>query len=746
MNRIGRYAVRRRLGSGGMGIVYAAHDDRLDRTVAIKVLRPDVLVDEHARRRFTAEARAAARVSHPHVCPLYEFDEHEGQPFLVMELLEGEPLAARLARGRIPPAEALPLADAMLSALAALHRGGVLHRDLKPSNIFLTPYGLKLLDFGLARPLGEAYETRLTQPGLVMGTPAYMAPEQLLGGTIDERTDVFAAASVIYEMIAGRPAFVGATVAALVHAVAYSDPPPLDGDERCAAIDRVLRQAFAKNPDDRIARADLLATTLREAAAASTAGVHLQPASNPDSATRFVALPLRVLRPDPETDFLAFSVPDAVSVSLAAVHSLVVRPARAPVSPDGDVCAIGREMGVDVVLTGTLLRAGQHVRVSAQLVDAAAATIIWSETAEAPITDLFQLQDALTTHIVSSLALPLTARDRSALDRQAPASAEAYERYLRANTLMNDPSRLIDARDLYLSAVAIDPGYAPAWARLGRAQRVIAKWGGGGTPLLSEAEAAFRRAFEIDPDLPIAHDLAAYVDAELGRAVDAIERLLLRARRRGADPGLMSGLVTTCRYAGLLDASRAAHDRAVAMDATQQTSIAWTHLLLGDYASAARTDRGTPPYAALLARLIQGDLTTELLRQHEATTPALATRLAVSTYRALFERQVDEGLDYLASLRESGFNDPEGWYFYAYCLARAGAPAHALEYLARAIDGGYAPHVPLTREPEWRSLAGDARFVALVDRTTTMVSRARQRFEDAGGRGVLAAPGFAARG
>ncbi len=198
MERIGRYqdnppARRRRNGRR-----VCRHDDRLDRPVAIKVIRPEALADDVARERFRREARAAARVSHPHICALYEFDEDDGQPFLVMELLDGEPLSARLDRGPIPVAEALPIADTMLDALAALHRRGVVHRDLKPANVFLTPHGLKLLDFGLAQPLSGDEQTRqlsLTGRNVVVGTPQYMAPEQLLEGRVDERADIFAAAA-----------------------------------------------------------------------------------------------------------------------------------------------------------------------------------------------------------------------------------------------------------------------------------------------------------------------------------------------------------------------------------------------------------------------------------------------------------------------------------------------------------------------------------------------------------------------
>ena len=735
VERIGRYKITRLLGEGGMGVVYAAHDDRLDRPVAIKVIRPEALADDGARARFRQEARTAARVSHPHICALYEFDEDAGQPFLVMELLDGEPLSARLDRGPIAMAEALPIADTMLDALAALHRRGIVHRDLKPANVYLTPHGLKLLDFGLAQPLSGDEQTRqlsLTGRNVVVGTPQYMAPEQLLEGRVDERADIFSAAVVVYEMLSGQSAFAGSTLTATLHAVGYLEPAALKGSTEVEKVDHVLRRALAKNPADRFARAELFAAALRDALAA--------PDPKPTrrrQRTRFVAVPLRVLRPDPETDFLAFSIPDAVSVALAALESVIVRSPQAATTP-ADVRALGRDLAVDVVLTGTLLRAGGHVRVSAQLADAEAGTLIWSDVAQAPIEDLFQLQDTLTSHIVSSLALPLTTRDRQSLDRHAPASAEAYELYLRANELARNPDHVNEARELYERALEIDPMYAPAWAALGRTRRVIAKWGGkDGIGLLPQAETAFRRALELDPELSMAHDLAAYVDAELGRAAEGMERLLRRAATRRIDTGVLAGLVTTCRYAGLFDESKAAHARAVMLDPARTTSVAWTHFVLGDYDSAIKAETGTPPYCALLSKWLTDRLTADGWRDEEAKTTAYGARLAVGAYRAIAEGAVDEGVNKLNELRDSGFADPEGWYICALLLARAGAATHALDFLTLSVDGGYCSYTALISRPEWSLLANEPAFAVLVERTAGMLANARARFESAHGADVL---------
>src|SRR3989449_8480944 len=248
--RIGRYAITRKLGEGGMGVVYAARDERLERTVPLKTMS-SLASDETARKRFWREARAAARVNHPNVCQLYEIGEEGGELFIAMELLEGEALAERLRRGALSVADAVPIGLGVLAALSALHGQGIVHRDLKPSNVFLTPHGVKLLDFGLARPTDPARERSLdsvadlTRTGMLVGTPRYMAPEQVTGEVVDARTDLFAVGAMLFEMLAGRPAFGGRNVVEILHATLHEHPPALTGSPAVAASDRAIRPARA---------------------------------------------------------------------------------------------------------------------------------------------------------------------------------------------------------------------------------------------------------------------------------------------------------------------------------------------------------------------------------------------------------------------------------------------------------------------------------------------------------------------
>ena len=245
-SQINHYRVRRVLGQGGMGVVYLAEDERLGRDVALKVLR-DSSSDPSARLRLVREARIAAGISHPLICQVFELGEWNNQPFIAMELIDGEPLAARLSGGPLPAADALQIAVAVVDALGVLHRRGVIHRDLKPSNVFVTDTGVKVLDFGLARPVASAHaDTAITNSGIFLGTPRYAAPEQLLGDEVDERADLFSAAVMLFEMLAGRPPFSGKTLAAIAQSVLHDTPPVLTGSPAISAADRILHRALSK--------------------------------------------------------------------------------------------------------------------------------------------------------------------------------------------------------------------------------------------------------------------------------------------------------------------------------------------------------------------------------------------------------------------------------------------------------------------------------------------------------------------
>jgi serine/threonine-protein kinase len=744
-DRIGHYTIVRKLGEGGMGVVFGARDERLGRAVAVKMMS-GVSHDETARKRFWREARAAASVNHPNVCQIYEIGEAGPDLFIAMELLEGEVLSERLRRGPLTPVETLPIGLGILDALAALHGRGIVHRDLKPSNVFLTAHGVKLLDFGLARPERDedwTDEHNLTRPGVVMGTPRYMAPEQVTGGLVDGRSDLFAAGTILFEMLAGRPAFAGRTLADVLHATRFEHPPALTGSPAVAAIDRVIRRALAKNVDDRPASAEEMAGELRAIEGTNDRSQ----ATHAHALTRLVVLPFRVLRPDPETDFLAFSLPDAIATSLSGIGSLVLRSTAvgARFAADApDLKVLAAEADVDHVVMGTLLRAGDQLRAAAQLVAAPSGTLLTSHTVQSSLGDLFRLQDDIAGRVVAALSLPLTGGPAPPAP-DAPHNARAYELYLRANELARTYDGLPRARDLYQRCVELDPGFAPAWARLGRCHRVIGKYIDGAPESDARAAEAFGRALSLNPGLSLGHKYYANLEADTGEAQRAMVRLLGEAQRHGNDPELFAGLVHACRYCGLFDQSIAAHAEARRLDPHIPTSMEQTLLMTGDLdrllavqrpAVDAGADEGIRAIALGLAgQRDEARRRLSEMRKH-VRIPAFQSWIDyLSTW--LENRSLDMVVRLSALQALKIQEDPEAIFLEGWLLCDAGDHARGLGYLQRAIAKGYFVSPTLASRVQFDALRTDPVFASLVADADAGRQRALDAFREAGGEKLL---------
>jgi TolB-like protein len=455
--------------------------------------------------------------------------------------------------------------------------------------------------------------------------------------------------------------------------------------------------------------------------------------------TRLIVLPFRMLRPDPEIDFLSFSLADAITASLGTLESLVVRSslAAARFKTDGpDLSALASELDVDAAITGTLLRAGTQVRVATQLVEAQGGRLLWSHTAQVPLHDAFQLQDDLTRRIVESLALPLSSREQRLLSHDAPATARSYEYYLRANELASDPRSWSIARDLYEQALQDDPCYAPAWARLGRVHRLIGKLGGGSSEDLARAEAALQRALELNPDLPLAHNLTAQMDIDRGRARDAMVRLLNQAARRSTDAELFAGLVYACRYCGLLGASRRADVRARRLDPSIKTSVIHTLWMLREHEAVLATPvEGAVVMAFSLVALGREAEALEFLEDRSKKVPAKIAQI-IGALRALLEGRRAEAIATLVAMAPE-FRDAEGLYYLARQLAHAGAAEKAVAVLGQATASGFFCY-PVLAADEWLDPARHLpAFVAVLRRAEEEHELAVAAFAAAGGERIL---------
>ncbi len=727
-----------------MGVVYAARDERLERTVALKTISA-VADSDVARRRFWREARVAASVNHPNVCQIHEISEDGQTLFIAMELLEGESLADRFRRGALPLSEALEIVHGTLAALSALHGRGMVHRDVKPSNVFLTPHGVKLLDFGLARHndlMSPTVSIELTQPGMAIGTPRYMAPEQLSEEDVTARADLFAVGAILFEALAGRPAFGGRTIVDVLHATLHEQPPALTGSPAIAAVDRVIRRALAKHPDQRFESAAEMADELRE----------LRPGGDDDTRalaralTRVVVLPFRVLRPDPDIEFLTFSLPDAIATSLSGVGSLVVRSSATAARFAGetpDLKQLASEAGVDRVVMGTLLRSGDQVRAMTQLVEAPGGTLLASHTIDSTLGDLFALQDDIARRVANALTMPLTGEAMSPA-ADAPRNPRAYEFYLRANQLARAYVTLPQARDLYLRALDLDPHFAQAWAHLGRCHRVIGKFVEASPDSEIRAEEALQRALSLNPRLSVAHKFYAALEADIGQAARATARLLREVARHGNDPELFAGLVQTCRYGGLFDEAIAAHAEARRLDPNISTSILQTLLMterLEDLNPAGlAVDGGGDEGIHVMGLGLAGrhDEARHILAKVRESITLLTFKAWSDYLLAWLDRRPQDMVRSVESWSDLKIQvDPEALFLEGWMMCEVGEYEQGLAQLQRAVSKGYFAATTLAHSRHFDPLRSNPAFRAVLAEAEAGRASVRAAFHEAGGDRLL---------
>jgi eukaryotic-like serine/threonine-protein kinase len=562
--KISHYRILHKLGGGGMGVVYEAEDARLGRHVAMKFLPEDLARDIQALERFQREARAASVLNHPHICTIYDFGEYEHGPFIVMEALEGSTLKQRISGRPLPCELIIDLGIQIAEALEAAHAKGILHRDIKPANIFVVKHShAKLLDFGLAKLAGATAETLLSQeatadhedakdltiPGVLMGTAPYMSPEQTRGEHLDARSDVFSFGAVLYEMATGQPPFSGETIARIREAIANLEPAlPRKLNPRVpAGLERVILKALKKKPAERYQhaadlRADLRGVQgkisqrwLRRAALAALPLLVLLVVlgwkfdwlkSGPRLGTvRSIAvLPLANLSHDPEQEYFADGMTEQLTTDLGQISALRVISRTSAMrykSTNKSVPQIARELNVDAVVEGSVERAGDQVRITAQLIEAPSDRHLWARSYERDLKDVLRLQDDVAKEIAGEVKIKLTPQEQSRLSSARPVDPAANEAYLRGlhqlHGMIAEPTDALRSQSAekaiayFQEALARDPNDALAYSGLADAYSNLSTDYRAPLQVMPKAKAAAVRAIELDETLAEAHASLGYV-------------------------------------------------------------------------------------------------------------------------------------------------------------------------------------------------------------------------------------------
>jgi len=508
--RIGPYQLGARIGAGGMGEVYRARDTRLNRTIAIKVLTGELATDGVARDRFDREARAVGALNHPNICTLHDIGSQDGVDFLVMEYLDGVTL-----HGPMPVEEAHRVATQIAAALAEAHRHGILHRDLKPGNVMLTAVGAKLLDFGLAKSIGTESDVTTTGTGAVVGTVAYMSPEQAQGQPLDARSDIFSFGVVLYEMLSGTRAFPGTTIAEVLTAVLRDEPPPHRPSSTLSAI---VQKCLAKQTDKRFQTMEEVQAALKQAVMTSV-----------KEAPSIAVLPFTSMSADAGNEFFSDGISEEIINALGQIPGVRVAARTSSFSFKGkslEVAEIARRLDVRHLLEGSVRRAGTRVRVMAQLVDATSGFQLWSERYDRQIADIFDVQDEIARAIVERLKVAFDAGAAPRLVKAATDNMEAYQEYLTGRAMLYRRGPwIVRALESFEKAVALDPGYAQAWAGVADAYTALSYYGyRRPDEAMPAAVEAATRATVADPESAEAHNALAVAALLWERDFEKAER------------------------------------------------------------------------------------------------------------------------------------------------------------------------------------------------------------------------------
>ena len=693
-----------------MATVFQAVDLRHERKVALKVLHTE-LSASLGPDRFLREIKLAARLNHPHIVPLYDSGEAEGFLYYVMPLVEGESLRDRLLRdGRISTEESLHLVRGIASALDYAHRLNIVHRDIKPENVMLQDGEALVTDFGIAKAVSVASGDTLTQTGMMIGTPAYVSPEQAAGDAdIDGRSDQYSLGCVLYEMLSGRKPFTGATAQAVL-SKRFSEPVPSIREvfrDATPEIETALQRALSKESTERFPTTIEFARAL-VASHLSTPDGSLLTQTSSGTAKSVAVLPFSSQGGDLESEYFADGVAEEIINALSKIKALKVSSRTSSFSFKGkneDIREIGRKLQVGTILEGSVRKAGKRLRVTAQLVNAADNSQLWAERYDRELEDVFAIQDEISANIVSALRVVLTEDEKKAIEQVPTANVEAYEYYLRGRQFFHQHRRraMEFAVQMFENAIELDPGYALAHCGVADCCSFLFQYYHASQENLDRAMSASKRALELSPHLAEAHASRGLAVSLTGRFEEAEKEFqeAMRLDPKSFEAAYFYG--RACNAIGKLDEAAKWFERAVTV---RPDDFAAQMLLSNCYTALGRVD----------------DATSAMRRAYDAARKHLelnpdnprALYMGALALRGLGEPQ--KALDWNRRAQRMEPDDPSVLYNVACNYAQLSLPNEAIEALSKAIDNGFGHWQWIEHDTDLDSLRGEPAFADLLSR------------------------------
>jgi eukaryotic-like serine/threonine-protein kinase len=575
-----KYKIIEKLGEGGMGIVYKAKDTRLNRTVALKFLPAELTQDKEAKKRFIQEAQAAAALNHPHICTIYEIDESDDQTFIAMEFIEGQTLKEKIETGPLGLDEAVDIASQVAEGLGEAHKKGIIHRDIKPANIMLTNKGqAKITDFGLAK---LSWGADLTKPSTIMGTVVYMSPEQAKGEEVDHRTDIWSLGAMLYEMLSGERPFQKEQEQALIYAILNDKPTPLSllRSDIPTHIEQVTENALAKKADERYQNIQKLIQDLKPSI------------SFPKAEKSIVVLPFDDMSPGKDNEYFSDGLTEEIISDLSMIHDLLVISRSSAMTYKGTkkkIKEIGQELNVHYVLEGSVRKAGNNLRITAQLIDAINDTHLWAEKYNGTLEDVFDIQEKVSQSIVHALKLKLSSEEKRKISAKPIDNAQAYDCYLRAyrEIMSFSKDRLEHALKLLHNGIEIIGENAVFYAGMAFTHFQYANLGIEQEKHIKKAEEFVTKAFMLAPELAEAYFVSGCINQIFhGKAHESIRQFQRAHSIKPDDPEIMLWLVWGYVLVGKMNIAMSLTDRCIKIDPINPMNYALKgiiHLFQGQF-------------------------------------------------------------------------------------------------------------------------------------------------------------------